>query len=196
MSKRWVLYSIILGMFVVIIGLNSPYFIKESLYLLKDQNETMKTIIRRITFYIDIIKVLIQVFIPYLIMVVFDSIAIIRMWKVKKRSERQQNTQSNSTKSKSWRFTRNTILIDLIYLIFNLPSTILESYLIYNVINLLVEKSSPNVSLISRIFTLFPYIYSSFLFILFVIFNRIFRAEFIAMINQQRFFVFVNNLLF
>ena len=192
MSKRWVLYSIILGMFVVIIGLNSPYFIRVSLYLSKDQYETQRNIIRRISVYLEIIKVLIQVFIPYLIMVVFDSITIIHLWKVKKRSERQF-TQSNNSTSKSWRFTRNTILIDLIYLIFNLLSIFFVSYLIIFFINVLVEKTVSTFAIIFQIFNLFPYIYSSFLFILFICFNRIFRAEFFAMIIQQRFFIFIKN---
>ena len=183
MSKKWVLYSIILGMFIVIIGLNSLFIISDKF------NYKVR---KRIYFYIQIIKVSMQVFIPYLIIVILDSIAIIRLRRVKRNLSQRQSTQWNSN-SKSWRFTRNTILIDLIYLIVKLPSAIFDFYLIYIIVNMLFEHVASNFLLIFHVFSLLPYIYSSFLFILFICFNKIFRAEFIALINQQRFFSFIKN---
>ena len=195
MSKRWVLYSIILGMLVVIIGLNSPYFIKESLYMfdLYDMNETQRNILKCISVYIEIIKVSMQVFVPYSIIMILDSITIIRLRRIKSNLSERQSTESNSC-SKSWRFTRNTILIDLIYLIVKLPSAIFDFYFIYIIVNMLIENLPAIFNLIIQIFSHLPYIYSSFLFILFICFNKIFRAEFIALISQQRFFIFVKKL--
>jgi hypothetical protein len=195
MRKTWVLYSIILGMFVVIIGLNSPYFIRESIHIFKDgMNVTQKNITRPISVYIETIKVSMQVFIPFSIMLILDLLIIINMRKFKSFPLSEgRNTQSNST-DKSWRFTRNTILMDLIYLVFKLPSVVFDFYFIHIFINIFIEKLPPSFLLIFHIFSLLPYIYSSLLFILFIAFNKIFRAQFTTMLNKQRFFIFIKNL--
>ena len=189
MSKRWVLYSIILGVFVVIIGLNSIYFIIESINW-SDNNE------ERRSFYIEIIKVSMQLVIPYLIMVILDSIAINRLRKVKTNLLERQSTESNSSHQSS-KLTRNTILINSIYLIFNLPSAIFEVYLIYSII--ITNKRLPLITaylaLVFEVFSeVFVYIYPSFLFILFIVFNQIFRAQFISLVaKQKRFFTFLKS---
>ena len=190
MSKRWVLYSIILGMFVVIIGLNSLSFVRES--SLNDDKDKRKS--KRLYIYIEIIKVSMQLFIPYSIMVILDIIAIIRLRKVKEKLSLslRQSTQTNST-NKSSRFTRNTILIDLIYLIFNLPSTILDIYYIYFITNIRDQMQSTYLFFILGVFVIFSYVYLSLLFPIFIIFNRIFRAEFIVTISQQRLFIFIKQ---
>ena len=140
--------------------------------------------------FTNLLRLSMQLFIPYLVMVILDSIAIIRLRKVKASLSVRQSTRTIST-NKSSSFTRNTILIDLIYLIFNFPSTILDSYFT-------IQALFPNMLLapvfwqyMFEVFLFFPYFYASLLFVVFVIFNRIFRAEFIATFNQQRWFAFV-----
>ena len=194
MRKRCVLYTIILVMFAVIIGINSLSFVRESLNRSDVDNDKRKSNISKILHVsIEIIKVAMQVFIPYLIMVILDSIAIIRLRKVKASLSVRQSTQANTT-NKSSRFTRNTILIDLIYLIFNFPSTILDIYYIYFIINLRDQMLSQLLFFIFGIFLILSYVYTSLLFLIFLTFNRIFRAEFFATINQQRFFIFIKQI--
>ena len=193
MSKRWVLYTIILGMFAVIIGINSLSFVRESLNRSNvDKDKTKSIILKRLYVYIEIIKVSMQLFIPYSIMVILDSIAIIRLRKVKASLSERQSSQLN-TVNKSSRFTRKTILIDLIFLIFNLPSAILDIYYIYFITNSRDQMLSQLLFFIFGIFLVLSYVYSSFLFLIFIIFNKIFRAEFIDTINQQRLFIFIKQ---
>ena len=198
MTKKWVLFSIILGMFVFIIGLNSTFFIRtsEKIYY----NETFiiidDTVMSdEIWISSNILRLLMQLFIPYAIMVILDLTIIIRLRNLKIHLSESQSTQANSV-NKSSRFTRNTILIDLIYLIFNLPSIILDTYYTLHIL-------FPNMpfipffwELMLEMFLLFPYFYASLLFVVFIVFNRIFRAEFIAILNQPRCFAFVRNIRF
>ena len=180
MSKRRLLYSIIFGMFVFIVGLNLIYYIRETL------NDNS----RQISFYLLIIKVSMQLFIPYLIMVVLDFIAVIRLRKVKASlSERPTSIESNAIK-----LTRNTILINLVYLVFNLPSALYEVYFITNIQAKTLKPSTIYLSLIFDLFSdVFTYIYPSFVFILFIIFNKSFRDQFTAMMNLERFFIYVKT---
>ena len=191
MSKRWVLYTMILGMFVVIIGLNSPYFIREARRRFIDyDDETFSDL----SVYIQVIKISLKVFIPNLTIIILDVIVVIRMRKSKCLSEGQNTNASN----KSSRFARNTILMDLIYLIFNLPSAIYDIFFILVIPNIRVQTvtlTNVYLSLIfEALFEIFAYFYSSFIFILFIVFNKIFRAEFTALISHQRFFIFLKNL--
>ena len=193
MRKRWVLYSIILGTFLVILGLNSPYLIRITTFTVNNKTfpatDIMSNEISNLT---KVIRLLMELFIPYLIMTSLDLTAIIRLRRRKLRLFLRRNSQANGT-NKSSRFSRNTILIDLIYLIFNFPYTILEiCYTLYQII--------PNMPIfpmffeyLMEMFLLFPYIYASLLFVVFIIFNKIFRAEFIAMLNQQKCVIFVKN---
>ena len=180
MSKKWVLYSIILGIFIVIVGFNSFFFIRQKVF-----------ISTQISLFMQIIKVLMKVLIPYLIMTILNFLVIIRLRKQKHKSNlsQSQHTQANNSTNKSWRFTRNTILIDLIYLIFNLPATAYETYYIY----ISMRVTHPYFLLIFYMLSLSQYIYSSFLFILFIVFNKIFRVEFTSYIKKLKLFVFIYN---
>ena len=73
----------------------------------------------------NVIHPIIQVYIPYLIMVVLNIIVILRLRESKKRSLPGQA----DGKSKVNKFAVSTILIDLIFLIFKSPEAILQIYL-------------------------------------------------------------------
>ena len=194
-SKRWVLNSIILGTFVVILGVNSTYFIRISTFTVNNKTFKVNYIMSEEIYILNnILRLLMQLFIPYLIMVILDLIAISRLRKRKLRLSVRRRSQVNFT-NKSSRFSRNTILIDLIYLIFNFPSTIFDIvYTLYQIF-----PNMPSFPIIwecfIEIFQFFPYIYASLLFVVFIIFNKIFRAEFIAMLNQQKCVIFLKNLI-
>lgn len=191
MRKKLVLYSMIFGMFVVIVGLNSPhFFIPDSKYTVNNVTYTNNIMRGELGNFIKVIRLLMKLSLPYLIMVCLDLAVNNRM-----RNRIMNISQANSI-NKSSKFTRNTILIDLIYLIFNFPSTFFDLFFfLYQLFPKLPIFPSILQLTILKLFTLSPFVYSSLIFILFIIFNRIFRAEFIAMLNQQRCFIFVKNLL-
>ena len=179
MGKNWVLYSIIFGMLVFIIGINSPYFIRCSFYMVGNMTFTANGMIcDDVALLTGIVRNLMQFIIPYLLMVTIDLKVIVRFMRLKKVvvvGERQSNLYS-----KSLIFSRKTILIDFIYLIFYLPLAIFNAFSLY----LSIHRTKMNIFLLyaymSQILDIFPYIYPSLLFLVFVCFNRIFRSEFIV----------------
>ena len=181
-TKKWLLYSIILGIFIVIVGLNSPYFIRISTLTVNNETFAVDNILSGEMYTLtECMKIFMQVLIPYLVMMSFNLKVIIRLRKFKHHGN-QSLAKVNSSSSKSYVFTRNTIIIDVIYLIFNLPLTVIDIYcfvLFYFQTRLLI---SPNMEFILQIILLFPYIYSSFLFILFIVFNKIFRGELLSIL--------------
>ena len=175
MGKKWVLYSILFGMLILILVVNSPNYIRCSTYMVG--NETFKAndmMPNDVVVLTGIVRSLMQFVIPYLLMIIVDVMVIVRLRRFKTAvGERQSNINCRSL-----RFSRNTILIDFIYLIFNLPPTIINAYAAFLSIN-----PKMNVFYLyfytASIFEIFPYIYPSILFLVFITFNRIFRSEFI-----------------
>lgn len=95
-------------------------------------------------------------------------------------------TANQATTDKSFRFTITTILIDFIYLIFNLPETILSIYYTVQVLNLNTSNTNKNHFYVTiHYFTMIlPLCYSAALIILFLIFNRIFRKEIVTRLEK------------
>lgn len=191
MSKKPVLYSIISAVFILILGVNSPYFIRTSesiMYMSDNQTRVMIEMSPEIIILTENVNVFMRVFIPYLIMLALDIKVVMRLRKFK-------GVLFGERRSKADRFTRNTILIDFIYLIFNLPSTVFNSY--YLVVYFIMNGNflrSPLVDVIVQSFTLLPYIYASILFLLFIAFNKIFRSEFKLMLRNKWFMAIKNRI--
>ena len=183
MGKKWVLYSIMFGLLLLILGVNSPNYIRCSSYMMCND----------IIFLTDIVRILMQFVIPYLIMVIVDVKVIIRIRKSKNRLAARQSTNNN----KSSRFTRNTILIDFIYLFFKFPPTIYSIYnLLFMIFRVLPQVPSQYLFILSPIFKHFSHIYYSLLFLLFLIFNSIFRSEFISLFRLDKCFLAIKNRFF
>ena len=190
MSKKWILYSIIFGLFVVINLVNSPYFFRKT-YFVKYNNKTV-ILADQMTSEIVIITYNIQnyirFYIPYFIMVIVDVMVVIRLKKLNTDLNQRRIRLSSVSTNRSSRFTRNTILIDLIYLIFNLPSTFFGIYIticFFNKGKISLPALYSNLLII--FFTLFSFFYLSLIFLLFVVFNKIFRTEFITLFHLQTF---------
>ena len=176
MNKRWILYSIIFGLLVFISSANSIHLIKYP------SISTTNIKINKMLLLL-IIDVLIKICIPCLIIVVFDLMVIVRL----KRSKSEIAARQPTRRSKSSRFTINTIIIDSLFLIFNLPS--ISSFCISFKLSL---DESKNITLALKIIELFSNIYSHLFFILFLIFNRIFRHEFISIFKRNGCFNNIN----
>ena len=182
MAKKWVLYLIMLGLFIFILFANSPYFIRGTTITTYEyynysysyfQNYQMSNEIYVIYEYINMIM---EVYMPYFIMVILDISVIVRLKRSKLQTNRQQTRIRRST-----RFTINTILIDLIYLIFNFPASFFSLFFLVNHNRDLTSISNIYfIVFISHLLTVLKLIYSCFLFFLFVCFNRNFRSEFFS----------------
>ena len=197
MSKKSVLFFIMLVLLIVIIAINTPFFVRATQISINEYNQTVTKSI--LTFKVGIINYYIRNFmrfyIPYLIMVIVDVMVIIRL----KGSKTRLNQRLNSNFSiRSSRFTRNTILIDLIYLVFNIPSTSFSNYQIiyYSLLYAGIDVEllpSPYNEILGVLLPSLSYYYLSLIFLLFIAFNRIFRSEFIKILHLQKFFSTVNS---
>ena len=182
MNKKLVLFSIIFGLFVFILCANSPYFIRSAEgFEMSDENNTIYAFI----------KIFMEIYIPYLVIVILDIMVIVRL----KRSK--TNKSSGSTRRRTSRFTINTILIDLIYLIIYFPTAFMSVFLIINRFKIL-QSFANLVAFIGLIVQLLPYLFSCYNFFIFIIFNRNFRSEFLSIfsiLNINSCFKRNNNLL-
>lgn len=185
MNKKWVLFSIILGLLVFIITTNSVYFLNITATASRNNTNSIKITVsneKLPNIIHGYIEVLMSVFIPYMVILLLDIVVIVRLRRSKVKIGSRQTVNN---RSRSFRFMVNTILIDLIYLIFILPNLILE--VLYFI----------KFDRYSKLFVVFAVlaqlkIYCRLFFVLFFIFNRIFRHEFIAIFKRNSFFRHIN----
>lgn len=132
--------------------------------------------------------VLMRLYIPYGIMVSLNIKVIMRLRQSKRRVGLNilSQTANQATTDKSFRFTITTILIDFIYLVFNLPRTILSIYYTAQVLNLNILNTNKNHVFVTiyNYTMILPLCYSAALIILFFIFNRIFRKEIVTRLEK------------
>jgi len=171
MNKKWVLFSIIFGLLVFITSVNFIRLFYSAL-----------TINFELELLIFLIDILIRSFIPCLIIMVLDIMVILRL-----RRSKSELGASQQRRSKSSRFTINTIINDLIFLIFNIPY-ILVVYSYFSPIDLKIKIISA-----LTVIRLLSNIYSHLFFILFLVFNRIFRHEFILIFTHNSCFNTINS---
>ena len=118
--------------------------------------------------------------IPYLKMVTLNIMVILRLRQSKRRfglnSSARQTNPANSATDKGTRFTTTTILIDVIYLVFNLPYILISIYALF-----IIDRYYIDIIYVFVIFgNLLPISYPAALCIMFIIFNRIFRKEIVV----------------
>ena len=137
-------------------------------------------------------RIIVEVHLPYFIIVVLDILVIVRLRRSKTNIVSSNNAAGQTGNNRASRFTINTILIDLIYLIVNFPYTITHLVIIINLFTDLTTISSNLFLFISFLFQRLPFIYSSFIFFIFIIFNRNFRSEFfsIGIVLKLKNFIF------
>ena len=180
MNKKSVLFSIILCLLVFITGVQLVYYWYTSTYR---KQFSLNSIINRL------IDLHMKIIIPYLIIVLLDIMVIVRL----RRSKTEIRARQPLRRSTSSRFSINTIVIDFIFLICHL-SFILDFYMTIKF--QFYERINPidlNVSLASEVLRLLSIIYSHLFFILFLIFNRIFRHEFILIFTHNSCFNTINS---
>ena len=179
MRKKWVLYSIVLSLFVFILCANSPFFIRNSSsFTINDITYYRDGVWNQgLSFAYEFIKIFMEVYIPYLAMVIFDVMVIVHLRRSKMNNDARQTGNRRIS-----RFTVNTILIDLIYLIYNIPSTVIDVYLFVLIIECINGNLKfYNMDYFTLIFESIKFtkiIYNCLFFFIFLIFNKKFRSEF------------------
>ena len=179
MNRKRVIFSIVVCLFVFITIIQYVFYSTILTSDRKDINELLHILVFN--------DILIKTLISYLIIVLLDLMVIVRRLKRIWNTEIQE-TATEPIMSKSSKFAINTILIDFIFLILNLPS-ILDYYISFKVLEASFNGPflASNMSLAFEVLSLFTNIYSHLFFILFVIFNRIFTHEFISIFKCNRY---------
>ena len=195
MAKKWVLYSIMFGLLALIFCANSPYFIRHSISITYDfSNDTYYEtgiMSAQLTIINAILRLLMEVYIPYFIIVALDILVVVRLRRSKTNFV-NSNARKQTGHNRASRFTINTILIDFIYLIVYFPFTLCKSFVIINLYNPSMFNTSFIFVFITRLFDLLPFIYSSFILVIFISFNRNFRSEFFSIGLLVKFKYFLN----
>ena len=179
-------------MLIFIIGVNSPNYIRSSTYMVGNETRTANDMTSdEVQILTGIIRILMQFIIPYIIMVNLDVMVIVRLRKLKTGLDAKQSTSN----CKSLRFSRNTILIDFIYLVFNSPPIISNAFCIHTLISKRIDFGLFYLyyNLIPLFNAVFPFIYPSILFLVFITFNRIFRSELISLFRLDKCFIIIKN---
>ena len=178
MRRKSVLLSMFLAVFFTLLCVNSPFFIRHTVtFTINNMTFSLYYIMSsEIMFADEVIKALMKVVLPYFIVAILDFKVVFHI-RFKVELGRINRTG---------RFARNSILIDLVYLIFNLLPTAFSLYFIavisFQNSGLLVPSF---FGFISNVLVLFPYVYMSFIVLLFVSTNRIFRNELILILNLK-----------
>lgn len=164
--------------FILVLIVNSMHFIG-----LRRYDGNMTRIMDCIQLYeIGSALILIETFagfcIPYVIMVCLDAKVIKRLRQSRQRLGLNSQRQDNQTTDRSVRFTITTVLIDLIYFVFNFPITLTNAYFAATLLFTNIKRNTISETL-DHFSHLLSLSYSAVLFFLFLIFNRIFRKEFI-----------------
>lgn len=158
------------------------YSICYLIYPLKIKDQKLRGLI------VNFISYLVKFFIPYVVMLGLNIKVILRLRESKRRSGINTSARkSNSAIDNGSRFTITTILIDLIFLLFNLPEALVISYSL--VIHNFFDKNLNigwffNVSV--DFLNLLSSSYSAVFVIVFIVFNRIFRKELVVIFRLEK----------
>lgn len=171
---------ILLFLLLFVLVLNSTYFMTTESKI-KGSNRTMAcSIAEQVIMAKRVIDPMLKSYIPHLIILILNLKVVMYLRRSKKwvRS--------------CYKFTLTTIVIDFIYLIFNLPETIFRVFEILDSIYLYQKRVGTYKR--SFIFNFFAQLtpslsvgYSVGLFFIFAIFNQIFRKEIITFFRLNHF---------
>ena len=149
----------------------------------------------------NLIANLMRIFIPFALMLTLNLIVIYRLKQSKIKvgvsnimqiaSQLQDKQPDRQLTNKEFRFTVSTLIIDFVFLVFYLPVGINFIVLTYNQFSTSITGDSYSnavYSLFSNITQLIAMAHTSVLFLIFIIFNRYFRLEFILLLRLHKLF--------
>jgi hypothetical protein len=148
----------------------------------------------------NLIAVFMRFLIPYIIMLTFNLLVIYRLKHSKIRVSFSNSIRSGSGSQeqpfrqltrKEFRFTVSTLIIDSIFLFFYFPLGINYAIATYNLFSTSITSDlylNAVFNLFSNLTQLLALAHTSVLFFIFIVFNRIFRTEFIVLLRIDKFF--------
>ena len=197
MKFKIVLYGIMLTLLVAIVIMNMSNLLQTP--VLNAKNVTVCLQSNDAFVAAGLIFNMMRIFIPFVLMLILNLLVI---WKLKNSKARvgvaqvstsQLESKQNSRQisNKELRFMVSTLIIDFMYLFFYLPVGI--SFLIqtYNFFSTSLT-SDPVGNAVFNLYTSFAQMLSmshaSVLFFVFLVFNRVFRAELVILLRLDRLF--------
>lgn len=148
----------------------------------------------------NLIAVFMRFLIPYIIMLAFNLLVIYRLKHSKIRASFSNSIRSGSGSqeqplrqltNKQFRFIVSTLIIDFLFLFFYFPLGVNYAIATYNLFCTSITSdmfSNAVFNLFSNLTQLLALAHTSVLFLIFVVFNRIFRTEFIVLLRIDKFF--------
>ena len=139
----------------------------------------------------SIISILMRAYIPFGLILVFDVIVFKRLRKSKIRVgviQLGQQRQLGQISNKEYKFILSTLFIDLTFILFYTP---ISAHATITVIDLYISFDNFTAAVINVFYfsaLLTVYLYSVFLFVICLVFNRYFRNEAITILRLNKLF--------
>lgn len=138
----------------------------------------------------NLLSILFRIYIPFTLMITLNLIVISRLTKSKQSvhsvAPNNNNVAAKKMSKKEFRFKITMIIIDFTFLAFYTPMAINLTFGIVYMNNGSIGGNPYSDFVISRLFSIIAQLiavsYSSLIFFIFLIFNRIFRQEFVKML--------------
>ena len=137
----------------------------------------------------NIISILFRVYIPFVLMLVFDVIVFKKLRQSKRRVGMIQmghQRQFGQFSNKEYKFILSTLFIDLAFILFYTP---ISAHVTITVVNLYVSWDRLTAAVLNVFYSsalLTVYLYSVVLFVIFLVFNRYFRNEVITILRLNK----------
>lgn len=150
----------------------------------------------------NLIAILMRIYIPFLLMITFNWVVILRLRESKKkvgfslilmnnkRATNQNQPVQQKISRKEYKFTVAMIVIDVAFFVLNTPLAGFFVILIYNLFSTsLTDLAVPNayVNLFNQISQLMSFGYSELMIFIFVALNKYFRDELLIVFRLKRF---------
>lgn len=176
-KKKSFQIAILAIVFILLLILNLPI----SIYAVYNERILGCDLSNEVGYLVDIVDMFVCTLIPFIIMSICTVIMIYKLFSFKKslatRQSRKRKTQ----------FARTVIGINLIFLVCNLPISIVLIILnYYTYAGKLAPLARAKLKLVYRVFHIVMYIHNAIPFIIYMIFNRLFRKDFYKLFSLKK----------
>lgn len=140
-----------------------------------------------ITITSDIITILMRTYIPFALMIIFNALMIRKTVSYRSRIKKLKTSHLTSQVRNEYQFTIAVIAYDVFFLVFNFPRSL---YLTFYDVNLYSGAFDGNplfsaiYSLINAVATNFATFVQAYSFLVYLVFNRLYRREVIFLISK------------
>ena len=140
----------------------------------------------------NIILIFLRAYIPFTLMLIFDVIVFKKLRNSRRRvgmiqmGQQRQPERISKISNKEYKFILSTIFIDLTFILFYTP---ISAHVTITVFNLYISWDMFTGAVINVFYNcalLTIYLYSVFLFVIFLVFNRYFRNEAFSILRLNK----------